>query len=111
MGKPIVASDLDQIGWVLKGWRPGEPPTAPGESGKTRAALLVEPGRVDALVAAIRQAVEMPEAERAALGREARRLVLDSFTWDRNVAAVLDRLRSGGDAPQEIAGRGVRERT
>ena len=26
MAKPIVASDLDQIGWVLKGWRPGEPP-------------------------------------------------------------------------------------
>ena len=29
MGKPIVASDLDQIGWVLKGWRPGEPPLGP----------------------------------------------------------------------------------
>ena len=104
MGKPIVASDLDQIGWVLKGWRPGEPPPAPGEAGKTRAALLVEPGRVDALVAAIRQAVEMPEAERAALGREARRLVLDSFTWDRNVAAVLDRLRAGPRCPAGVPG-------
>ena len=30
MAKPIVASDLDQIGWVLKGWRPGEPPPAAG---------------------------------------------------------------------------------
>jgi glycosyltransferase involved in cell wall biosynthesis len=111
MGKPIVASDLDQIGWVLKGWRPGEPPPAPSESGRARAALLVEPGRVDALFAAIRQAVEMPEAARAALGQEARRLVLDSFTWDRNVAAVLDRLRAAGDSPQESTGRGVRERT
>jgi glycosyltransferase involved in cell wall biosynthesis len=95
MGKPIVASDLDQIGWVLKGWRPGEAPPARSESGRARAALLVEPGHEAALVAAIRQAVEMPETERATLGREARRLVLDSFTWDRNVAAVLDRLRAG----------------
>jgi glycosyltransferase involved in cell wall biosynthesis len=110
MGKPIVASDLDQIGWVLKGWRPGEAPPPAGQAGKARAALLVEPGRVDALVAAIRQAVEMPEAERGALGREARRLVLDSFTWDGNVAAVLDRLRAGRGAPRESAGRGVRER-
>ncbi len=30
MAKPIVASDLDQIGWVLKGWRPGEAAAARG---------------------------------------------------------------------------------
>ena len=88
--------------------------SAPGPQrvgGRARAALLVEPGREDALVAAIRQAVEMPEKERATLGQEARRLVLDSFTWDRNVAAVLDRLRAGADAPRESSGRSVRERT
>jgi glycosyltransferase involved in cell wall biosynthesis len=95
MAKPIVASDLDQIGWVLKGWRPGEPPPPAGSRGRTRAAVLVEPGSVDALVAGIRQAAELPDAERAALGAEARRLVLESFTWDRNVAAVLERLQAG----------------
>ncbi len=95
MGKPIVASDLDQIGWVLKGWRPGEAPPAAGAPGRARAALLVEPGSVDSLVAGIRRAVEMPGAERESLGQEARRLVLESFTWDRNVEAVLARLRSG----------------
>jgi len=52
----------------------------------------------------------MPEKERAALGGQARRLVLDSFTWDRNVAAVLDRLRAGAEAAREPAGRDVRER-
>ena len=55
------------------------------------------------------RAVEMPEPEREAMGREARRLVLESFTWDRNVAAVLDRLRARS-AP-ESSGRDVRERT
>ena len=94
MAKPIVASDLDQIGWVLKGWRPGEPPPAKGDAGRARAAVLVEPGDVDSLVAGVRRAVAMPREEREALGREARRLVVESFTWDRNVAAVLDRLRT-----------------
>jgi glycosyltransferase involved in cell wall biosynthesis len=109
MGKPIVASDLDQIGWVLKGWRPGEAPPPPGEAGRSRAALLVEPGREEALVGAIRQAVEMKAAERAALGQEARRLVLDSFTWDRNVAAVLEKLRAGAGASQGSSGKGLPE--
>ena len=94
MAKPIVASDLDQIGWVLKGWRPREVPPAAGSAGRTRAAVLVDPGSVDSLVAGIRLAVEMPRAEREALGAEARRLVTESFTWDRNVAAVLERLRA-----------------
>ncbi len=94
MAKPIVGSELDQIGWVLKGWRPGEPPPAKGDPGRARAALLVEPGDVDALVVGIRRAVEMERSEREALGNEARRLVMESFTWDRNVAAVLDRLRA-----------------
>jgi glycosyltransferase involved in cell wall biosynthesis len=93
MAKPIVASDLDQIGWVLKGWRPGEVPPAAGTAGRARAAVLVDPGSVDSLVAGIRRAVEMPQAEREALGAEARHLVTESFTWDRNVAAVLERLR------------------
>jgi glycosyltransferase involved in cell wall biosynthesis len=94
MAKPIVASDLDQIGWVLKGWRPGEAPPAAGEAGRTRAAVLVDPGSVDSLIAGIRRAVEMPRGEREILGAEARRLVVESFTWDRNVAAVLERLRA-----------------
>ena len=93
MAKPIVASDLDQIGWVLKGWRPGETPPPAGAKGPARAAVFVEPGSVDSLVAGIRHAVEMTPAERDGMGAEARRLVVESFTWDRNVAAVLERLR------------------
>ncbi|MFN8094495.1 MAG: glycosyltransferase [Vicinamibacteria bacterium] len=95
MAKPIVASDLDQIGWVLKGWRPGEPPPEKGTRGRTCASVFTEPGSVDSLVAGLRQAVEMPAPDRQALGAEARRLVVESFTWDRNVAAVLERLRGG----------------
>jgi glycosyltransferase involved in cell wall biosynthesis len=95
MGKPIVASDLDQIGWVLKGWKPGETPPVAGGPARSRAAILVEPGSVESLVAGIRRAVEMPSAEREAVSAEARRRALEFFTWDRNVATVLERLRAG----------------
>jgi len=100
MGKLIVASDLDQIGWVLKGWKPGEAPPAAGAAGRKRAAILVEPGSVESLVAGIRQAVEMPSAERDAVSAEARRRALESFTWDRNVATVVERIRAGA-APSQ----------
>jgi glycosyltransferase involved in cell wall biosynthesis len=98
MAKPIVASDLDQIGWVLKGWRPGQPPAAVAGVA-SRAALLVEPGSAESLLTGIRRAVELPPADREALGLEARRLALESFTWDKNVEAVLARLRAGGPPP------------
>jgi glycosyltransferase involved in cell wall biosynthesis len=96
MAKLILASDLDQIGWVLKGWRPGTPPPA-GEAA-SEAALLVEPGSLEGLVEGIRRAVEMPVPEREALGNTARRLALDSFTWDKNVAAVVARARTASGA-------------
>jgi glycosyltransferase involved in cell wall biosynthesis len=96
MAKLIVASDLDQIGWVLKGWRPGTPPPADGAS--SEAALLVQPGNLQALVQGIRRAVEMPVPERQVLASRARRFALESFTWDKNVAAVLARARTTTDA-------------
>jgi glycosyltransferase involved in cell wall biosynthesis len=95
MAKPIVASDLDQVGWVLKGWQAGEPPPGTDALRESKAGLLVEPGNVDDLVRGIRDAVELPRAKRGAMGREGRRLVLESFTWDMNVAAMLDRLGAG----------------
>jgi glycosyltransferase involved in cell wall biosynthesis len=93
MARTIVASDLDQIGWVLKGWRPGTPPPSP--DARSSAALLVEPGSTESLLAGIRRAVETPRAAREAMAATARRLALDSFTWDKNVAAVLERARTG----------------
>ena len=90
MAKLIIASDLDQIGWVLRGWRPGEAlPSAAGRA--DAAALLVDPGDPDSLIQAIGRAAAMDPAERSRVGERARRMVLQSYTWDRNVEAVLDR--------------------
>ena len=74
-GKAIVASDLDQIGDVLRDDR----------------ALLVRPGDVDDLVRGIRDAVADP-ALRSRLGARARQRVLDRYTWQHHVEAILERL-------------------
>ena len=102
-----MASDLDQIGWVLKGWRPGEQPRPAGEAGRREAAVLVEPGSVDALVAGIRRAVGMPGAGREALGGEARRLALESLHLGPERGGRARRLRGGslGIAGEASPGR------
>jgi glycosyltransferase involved in cell wall biosynthesis len=68
--KPIVASDLDQIGEVLRG-----------------IAVLVRPGDPDDLVRGLREALDRPE-----LGAAARARVLERYTWRHHVEAVLERL-------------------
>jgi glycosyltransferase involved in cell wall biosynthesis len=90
MAKPIVASDLDQIGWVLRGWKPADP--APPLSDRTAAAaILVEPGDVNSLIQGIQAAINLDRADRRQLGQRARKLVMESFTWDQNVRTVLTR--------------------
>lgn len=91
MGRTIVASDLDQIGDVLRGWSPGK--EKPG-SGADAVALLVEPGSAEALERGIRDAARMGPGARERLGERARASVLRHFTWDRNVDAVISRLAS-----------------
>ena len=71
-GKAIVASDLDQIGDVLR----------------DDLAILVRPGDVDDLARGVREAVADP-ARRRRLGDRARRHVLEHFTWNHQVDAIL----------------------
>jgi glycosyltransferase involved in cell wall biosynthesis len=75
-GRAIVASDLDQIGDVLR----------------DDLAVLVPPGDVEALADAIRVLAEDPE-RRMQLGERARRRVLERFTWGHHVDAILERLQ------------------
>ncbi|HYO90979.1 MAG TPA: glycosyltransferase, partial [Pyrinomonadaceae bacterium] len=78
MGKGIVASRLGQIGDVL----------ADEES-----ALLVEPGDVNELSAALLRLARLPEL-RQRLGRAARKLAVEHHTWTHNARRVLDAYRS-----------------
>ncbi len=91
MGKAIVASDLDQIGVVLKGGLrahslPDGLPLAPVSA----PAVLVEPGSEEQTMQALRFLVGNP-SWRAAIGANARRDALSKYTWRHHVAAILDR--------------------
>jgi glycosyltransferase involved in cell wall biosynthesis len=91
MAKPIVASDLDQIGEVLaRSLRISELPDdgPPGEVSEL--AVLTEPGDVDQVALAIKFLVDHPEW-RTRLGENARREALAHYTWSHHVGAILQR--------------------
>ena len=73
LGKAILASDLGQVGHVLK---------------HMETAYLCPPGDVKELVAGIKYFVEHPE-ERERMGRNARVEVLAKHTWDHNIDRML----------------------
>lgn len=78
MGKAIVASRLGQIGEVLS-------------DGET--ALLVEPGNISQLAAALVRLTESREL-RARLGPNAREAAVKSHTWSHNARRVLEAYES-----------------
>jgi glycosyltransferase involved in cell wall biosynthesis len=78
MGKAIVASRLGQIGEVLK---------------DRETALLVEPGNVSELTAAIVKLIESDEL-RMKLGAKAREVVGREYTWKHNAQRVLEAYQS-----------------
>jgi glycosyltransferase involved in cell wall biosynthesis/ubiquinone/menaquinone biosynthesis C-methylase UbiE len=88
MGGGIVASDLEQLGEVLSpALRVGDL-AAPGAEVGTAAgaarSVLCTPGDVDELVAGVVGLVDRPELS-AALGRNARQAVIDTYSWARHV--------------------------
>ena len=78
MGKAIVASRLGQIGEVLS---------------DNETALLVTPGDVNGLAAAIERFVNSDEL-RVRLGENARKTAVQEHTWTHNAQRVLDAYES-----------------
>ena len=97
MGKAIVASDLDQIGQVLKHSvrvdGTGTNAIPDPASDETRMAVLCPPGDVSALVAAIKFTVDR-SAWRSTLGQNVRAEALLKYTWANHVSAIVDRLNA-----------------
>ena len=101
MARAIVASDLDQIGDVLRrSYRAPALPAGPCSPEEDRLAVLVTPGDRHELLDGLRFLVERAEY-REALGRNARREVLARYTWDRNVDAILERLGTFESPPRQ----------
>lgn len=82
IGRPIVASDLDQIGEVL----------AHEEN-----ALLVPPNNASVIADAVLRLLDQPELGRT-LARNAREAVLSEHTWQRHTDRILARLDKVLDA-------------
>jgi glycosyltransferase involved in cell wall biosynthesis len=80
LGRPIVASDLDQIGEVL-------------EDGRT--ALLTPPGDVAAAAGSVIRLLD-DEDLRARLGQAALRAALANYSWDAHVGRILQALGGPG---------------
>ena len=79
LGRPIVASDLGQIGEVLE---------------DRRSALLVEPGSVEGTAAAIDELLAAPDL-RDALGAAARQDARRLHTWNDRAERILAALAAG----------------
>jgi glycosyltransferase involved in cell wall biosynthesis len=94
MGKAIIASDLDQIGEILRNsLRVGSLPKAESNGEGSAIAVLCRPKSVDELIHGIRFVVDQP-IWRSLLGRNARREALEKYTWTIHVRKILDKLDS-----------------
>ncbi len=91
MGKAIVASDLDQIGEVLE---------------HDRTALLVAPGDVDALVAAMERLLGDASLARR-LGEAARKAAVERHSWREHTRGIVEAL-AHRLAPRGAAGSSAR---
>ncbi len=76
MGKGIVASDLDQIGEVLK---------------HNHSAWMVKPGDADSLMLGIKALIDYPLI-RAQLGKVAREDAVSRHTWKEHTRKIIDKL-------------------
>jgi glycosyltransferase involved in cell wall biosynthesis len=86
IGRPIVASGLEQIGDVLK-------------DGET--AVIVEPGDVDDLARGIRAVLDLPDRGRA-LGQASRREAEAEHTWEQRARAILSGVQDAVGARARI---------
>jgi glycosyltransferase involved in cell wall biosynthesis len=77
MGKGIVASDLNQIGEVLK---------------HDSTAWMVKPGDVESLVQGLKTLID-DESKRLRLGQAAREEVVQNYTWKEHTRKIIEKLK------------------
>ena len=87
MGQGIVCSDLEQLGEVLSPALRVRDVTSAGVQVGSERAVLCTPGDVGEFVAAVVALVDRPDIA-AALGRNARQAVLDTYSWQRHVENI-----------------------
>lgn len=92
MGKPIIASALEQIADVLQpALHTAKVPVLAPVGGNYEVALLTPPGAVDDLIEGIKFLVAKPGWQ-SVLGQNAKAMALEKYTWDRHVLEILKAL-------------------
>jgi glycosyltransferase involved in cell wall biosynthesis len=92
MNKPIIASDLEQIGEVLKNSvHIGQKETIDEINQRGRVACLTEPGNVSQLCDAIVYITESKDIQKK-LGDNARNLAISKYTWEKHVDEIVKTL-------------------
>jgi glycosyltransferase involved in cell wall biosynthesis len=91
MGKPIIASDLEQIGAVLRNGIRAQTLVSNPSQPASYTAILCTPGSVEDIGIGIRFLVENPEWRRC-LGEAARTEALAKYTWSTHVRHILTKL-------------------
>lgn len=93
MEKGIVASDLEQIGQILRNsLRVDKLPQGPPTGENRELAVLCRPGDIGELIAGIRFLTQNTLWRRQ-LGVNARNEVTAKYTWSRHVTAILDTIK------------------
>jgi len=93
MAKPVIASDLDQIGEIFDDCPDLEMIVKyDTEEWQDEFGLRVRPGDADQLASGIKILIDRPQWRQQA-GIAARRHVVKNFTWDRHVSAITTKMR------------------
>ncbi len=77
MGKPIIASNLNQISEIL-------------EDGYS--AIMFNPGDIEGLTNSLYRVLNMSSDEKCILGRNARKEVIDKYTWKKHVERIIKQI-------------------
>jgi len=90
MGKPIIASDLDQIGEVLQPClRSSSLPLKSPKPGSREVAILCEPSSRNDLVRAIEFLIIRDDWSQV-LGNNASKMALSKYTWKNHVEKIIE---------------------
>ncbi len=91
MGKAIIASDLEQIGEVLKNSLHADN-LSHDSSAEDALSILCEPGNNQQIVDAMIFLINYPEIGKH-LGQNAKAHVLKNYTWEHHVNAILTQIK------------------
>lgn len=92
MAKPIIASDLEQVGHVVSPAFKVTKNTSGELTVEDRVGFVVDPLDIDGFIRACELCLLLPQEQRSKMGCNAREKVLQNYTWEKHVQRIVDSL-------------------